>query len=532
MKNLFRPIMLTLLVFSGLIAKAQVPIMSSHASASAVIFLDFDGHYVAGTSWNYSGPIDCGASGLDNTKITEIFNRVAEDYRPFNVNVTTDSTKYLSAPATRRMRVIFTVSSSWYGSAGGVAFVGSYIWGDNTPCFVFTALLGYNTKNISEAASHEAGHTLGLYHQANYDANCVKISDYHSGTGSGENGWAPIMGVGYYRNFTLWNNGPNSYGCNSLQSDLTVITTSNGFSYRNDDHTNAYNTSTQANFVSNQFVVDGIIERNTDQDLFKFTMPSTGRFQLDAIPYNVGTGNSGSNLDMQVTLIDGSQTTLNVYNPGTLLSSIVDTNLNAGTYYVRVEGKGNLYAPSYASLGSYSLQGRFTTGGTLPLHKLELTGALSGDNHKLTWEIIADEEITDLVIEIATDGRNFNRLAQTGNADRSFTYRPYVRGTAQYRLNVTFDDGRQYYSNIVTLRPQENPSRPQLIGNLITGNIIRVSSPGKFSYMIFDLNGRMMSKGVISGGINHIDAGDMINGIYMIRYANDVQQWTDKLIRQ
>src|SRR5688572_8154888 len=167
MKNIFRPIVLALLVFSGFMTNAQVPVMSSYPSANAVIFLDFDGHTVTGTSWNYNGPIECGSSGLDNTKITEIFNRVAEDYRPFNVNVTTDSTKYLAAAANRRMRIILTVTSSWYGSAGGVAFVGSFIWTDNTPCFVFSALLGYNAKSISEAASHEAVHTLGLYHQAN-----------------------------------------------------------------------------------------------------------------------------------------------------------------------------------------------------------------------------------------------------------------------------------------------------------------------------------------------------------------------------
>lgn len=532
MKNLIRPIMLALCVFSGLIAKTQVPVMSSHPSASAVIFLDFDGQLVTGTSWNYSGPIECGASGMDNTKIQEIFNRVAEDYRPFNVNVTTDSTKYLAAPVNKRMRVIFTVSSSWYGSAGGVAFVGSYVWGDNTPCFVFNALLGNNTKNVSEAAAHEVGHTLGLYHQANYDANCVKISDYHSGTGSGEIGWAPIMGVGYYRNFTLWNNGPNSYGCNSLQSDLDVITTVNGFSYRSDDHTNSFNTATQANFNSNQFVVNGIVERNTDQDLIKFVMPAAGRFQLDAIPYNVGTGNSGSNLDMQVSLIDNNQVVLNVYNPGTLLSSVVDTNLHSGTYFLRVEGKGNLYAPSYASLGSYSLQGRFTTGGTLPLHRLELTGVLSGENHKLTWEIIADEEVTELLVEVATDGRNFNRLVQTGNADRSYIHRPASRGTAQYRLKVTFDDGRQYYSNIVTLTSLDTKTRPQLLGNLVSDNMIRVSSPGKFSYMIHDLNGRTITSGQLTGGVNYIDAGGMINGLYMIRFADQKQQWTDKFVRQ
>ena len=174
-------------------ANAQVPVYSSYPSASAVIFLDFDGHTVDGTSWNYNGPIVCGASGLNNTQITEIFNRVAEDYRPFNINITTDSTKFLAAPANKRMRVIITVSSSWYGSAGGVAFIGSFTWGDDSPCFVFSALLNYNAKYVAEAASHEAGHTLGMYHQSSYDANCAKTTDYNAGIGK----WRNRLGAHY-----------------------------------------------------------------------------------------------------------------------------------------------------------------------------------------------------------------------------------------------------------------------------------------------------------------------------------------------
>ena len=88
----------------------------------------------------------------------------------------------------------------------------------------------------------------------------------------------------------------------------------------------------------------GIIERNTDQDMIKFTQPSYQRFTLNAVPYNVGTSNQGSDLDIQVSLYDGSQTLLNIYNPGTLLNSVIDTNLNAGTYYLKVEGKGNAVA--------------------------------------------------------------------------------------------------------------------------------------------------------------------------------------------
>lgn len=532
MKKFLRFCVLTLCCMPSFIATAQVPVLNSYPSASSVIYLDFDGHIVSGTSWNYNGPFVCEGSGLTPAQITEIFDRVSEDYRPFNINITTDSTLYRAAPINKRMRVVVTVSSAWYGSAGGVAFTGSFTWGDDSPAFVFSALLNYNTKNIAEAVAHEAGHTLGLYHQAQYDANCAKISDYYSGTGSGEIGWAPIMGVGYYRNFTLWHNGSSPWGCADYQNDLAVITSSsNGFGYRTDDHGSTFETSTTTQFINNQFSVQGVIERNTDTDLFSFIMLSGGRFNLDAVPYNVGSGNAGSDLDLQVSLYDQHKTLLAVYNPGSLLSSVIDTTLNNGIYYLQVEGRGNLYAPAYASLGSYALRGTLETSVPLPLRTLQLSGLLQGDNHKLNWLIDADEQVIDQVIEFSTDGRTFNRLTTAGNDDRTYTYRPAQLVTTQYRVVVTFDNGRRYYSNVITIR-QHDGKRPQVAGNIITGNEIRVNSPGKYAYTLIDYAGRTIAKGQLVSGFNTIQFPASSNGLYIIRFANEEQQWTDKLLKQ
>ncbi len=533
MKQVLRLGVFTLCCIYALAASAQVPVLNSYPSARAAIFLDFDGHTVQGTSWNYNGPIYCGASGLTSGQITEIFNRVAEDYRPFNVNITTDSAKYLSAPLTQRVRVLVTVSNSWYGSgAGGVSFVGSFTWGDDSPAFVFSALLGYNEKNIAEAISHEAGHTLGLYHQSQYDGSCNKVSDYHAGQGDGEIGWAPIMGVGYYRNFTLWHNGPNSYGCSNYQSDLDIITSAtNGFGYRTDDHGNTFTASTTASFTNNQFNVSGVIERSTDQDFFKFIMPTPGRFRLDAVPYNVGSGNAGSDLDMQVTLYAASQATLDVYNPGALLNSVVDTTLNAGTYYLKVEGRGNLYAPAYASLGSYALQARIEASNPLPLRTLELSGTLQGDKHQLGWLIDADEQVVKQEIEVSTDARNFVLLAAPSPDSRSYIYRPAVAGTARYRLKVLFDNGREYYSNVITIRHDGAIAGPRLVSNVITGSEIRVSSPGNFSYQVFDYSGKTVAKGSLVAGTSNIPVTQAGSGLYIIRFSNNDNQWTDKLLK-
>jgi hypothetical protein len=531
MKNYLKSVIAALSLFSAMSTSAQVPILNSYPSAQAVIFLDFDGHFVNGTSWNYNGPVHCAPSGLDATQITTIFNRVAEDYRPFNLNITTDSTKFLAAPANRRLRVILTVTSQWYGNAGGVAFIGSFAWGDDTPCFVFNALLNNNLKNVSEAVSHEAGHTLGLYHQSSYNASCVKTSDYNYGQGVGEIGWAPIMGVGYYQNMTLWYNGPNSYGCTNYQSDLDILTTTNGFGYRNDDHQSTYQQATSAPFVNNRFIVNGIVGQNGDQDMIKFTQPSAGRFLLSAVPYNVGTGNAGSNLDLQVTLYNSSQTQLSIFNPGALLSSLADTFLNAGTYYLKVEGKGNIYAPNYASLGSYSLQGDFMAGNPLPLRKLELSGEKVTDKHRLNWIIDADEAVTKQILEISTNGTDFSPVIQSPVDQRTFMYKPYVTTTAQYRMNVTFDNGRQYYSNIVALHASGISNWPKLVSNVVNNNV-SVSSPGNYNYTVFEFTGKAVAKGQLTKGLNTINTAAITGGMYVIRFNNGSEQTSDKFVKQ
>ena len=509
--------------------------LSSYPSATAAIFLDFDGHTVEGTSWNWSLPaIECLPSGLNAMQVTEVFNRVAEDFRPFNVNVTTDSTRFLAAPANQRMRVIITTTSAWYSnSAGGVAFISSFTWGDDHPCFVFSALMGYNAKKISEAASHETGHTLGLYHQAQYDAYCNKLTDYHAGQGSGEIGWAPIMGIGYNHNFTLWSNGPTSQGCTNYQSDLDIIASgNNGFGYRNDDHSDSLVNATPVLFTNKQFDIAGIIHQNTDQDMFRFSMPDRAHFKLNATPYNVGTGNAGSDLDIQISLYNASNILLNEYNPGTLLNSAADTILNPGFYYLKVEGKGNIYAPSYASLGSYAIKALVEGGIPLPIRLVKLQALNIRNQFQFRWSIEADEKVKEQTLEVSTGGNDFQPLAEVLAEDRSYAHNSIATISSQYRLHVVFEGGAHYYSNIVLLPGTEMVQRPKILGNMVNSDIINIQCFGNYQYDVTDLNGKTVSKGQLVSGVNSIDLPRIMPGIYMIRFNGNNQQWTDKLLRQ
>ena len=262
---------------------------------------------------------------------------------------------------------------------------------------------------------------MGLYHQSTYDANCVKISDYNYGQGTGEISWAPIMGVGYSRNSTTWYDGPNSYGCTSYQNDLDILTTYNGFTYRTDDFAETFPSAPLQSFVNDEFTVDGMIATATDKDMFKFTLASTKRVIIDAIPSNVGTGNANSNLDISMQLFNSATNSIGTYNPALTLNAAVDTILNPGTYYILIDGVGNLNTPEYGSLGEYSINAAQSQPITLALRKLELHGELTGDKHQFNWIIDADEQVTEQVLEVSTDGRNFSPVTNSAVAARSWS---------------------------------------------------------------------------------------------------------------
>ena len=311
-------------------------------AAPNVIYLDFNGQYVTGTMWNTNGAINAAAANLAAEEIDAIFQRVTADFAPFNVTVTLEETVYNSANYAKRMRVIVTESWEWFGQAGGVAYLNSFTWGNNTPCFVFSSLLAYDPKRIAEACSHESGHTLGLRHQSSYDEYGNKVSDYNWGQGSGEIGWAPIMGAAYSENLSLWHYGPNSLSATTMQDDVAKIAAVLGFV--NDEYSNA---TTGATAIST--TKTGIINNSNDADFFSININTTKTVSL--IPTNVGANNDGSNLDL----------VLNIYNSqGVLISTINDPlilnagiSLSPGSYYLSASTTDNQYTTRYGMLGKY-----------------------------------------------------------------------------------------------------------------------------------------------------------------------------------
>jgi PKD repeat protein len=367
----------------------QTFLLHSKPGATRIIYLDFDGHYMSGTAWNsgYNGgaAITCPPWDTDGnpssfgdaerTAIQQIWLRVAEDYAPFDVDVTTEFmgeaaiTRTSAADASYGMRVLISPIASYFGNYGGIAYVGVFSnTGDNyKPALVFPEKLANHEKYIAEAVSHECGHTLGLNHDGTSSVG------YYQGHGSGETGWAPIMGVGYYVNLVQWSKGEYP-GANNTQDDTAII--ASHLPYRADDHGN---TTASATVLAAGAAISGsgIIERATDMDVFRF---ATGAGQVSL---NLLGAERGPNVDLLVELLDSEGSLMGSYNPTDSLAAGIAGNLPAGVYYLRVKGtgKGDLASgySNYGCLGGYYIVGTvIDPSGTVPPNAVASATPVSG----------------------------------------------------------------------------------------------------------------------------------------------------------
>jgi PKD repeat protein len=352
----------------------QTFLLESLPGANHTIYLDFDGHTTSGTSWAGGGTIVSPPYDLDGNpstwsqseldRIQRVWQIVAEDFSPFAVNVTTKDpgTAALSrsggGDTTWGSRVVITGDDWDNCGCGGFAYLGSFDDSVDEPVFVFNG----SEAGIAEASSHEVGHAMLLSHDG-YSGGA-----YYWGHGSGETSWAPLMGASYNVNVSQWSRG-EYYSANNGEDDLAIIASlsnGNGFGYRADDVGNNNSTAQGLTLSGNSVSGNGIVERNTDIDVFEFTTGS-GVVAIDIVPDSIQP-----NLDIVAQLYDATNNLIATSNSATSVSASFNETLSAGTYYLHIDGTGTgtpLSNPptgytQYGSIGQYTISGTIVDPGT------------------------------------------------------------------------------------------------------------------------------------------------------------------------
>jgi hypothetical protein len=346
-----------------------IPKFSSKPGSQYVIYIDLDGETSKSPYWNSGNTINAlPLATYTDADVELIWEVPAQDYLPFDVNVTTDRALFDAAsPTKRKMCIVTKTTTAGQPGIGGIAKIGSFPDGYGDPCWVYNP----GPKVTGETVSHEVGHTVFLNHDG-------KGSDAYY---TGHNNWAPIMGAAYSTSavtldnpnvMAQWSAGEYSGATNTSENDISIIATKNGFSYRTDEYPDSYTTAPRLVVEVDGKVLgannQGIITKRTDLDVLKIVM-GPGDINLVVAPYyKTPDLNKHPDLNIKARLLNSAGTELMAVGPDatpntfvSMAATISKTGLAAGTYYIEIDGVGNGTANTgytdFASLGGYNISG-------------------------------------------------------------------------------------------------------------------------------------------------------------------------------
>jgi hypothetical protein len=426
----------------------SIPVLNSNPTAAASIYLDFNGHYQA--AWSSYSNITTPAYDIDGDATTfsdeelanihTIWETVAEDYSPFNINVTTVEPSVLApgVPIDNANKVAMRVAigaevGGWTGGGlGGIAQYNSFTNSLPNVVYVFTQLginnPSYTPAQFGNTASHEAGHSFGLYH--NQPVGTVALMSTSAGL---TYAWAN------------WSFGEKSPGV--FQDDMAVLAnTTNGFGFRSDDVSDTPGSATGLTETGNTWSGAGIVGSNTDVDVFSFhvTTEDTYRMDVNGVPVV-------SNLDVALELRNSAGQLIASSNPQETRDAEIVTGLTAGDYYVSVMSSG-----LYSRIGQYSVSVDVPQAAilvTTPTPALT-TGE---DGRQASFSVVLHTQpLADVIVAVQS-----NKTAEGTVSASSLTFTPANWDVAQTvtitGVNDTITDGDVTYSIVLAPAVSADP---------------------------------------------------------------------------
>ncbi len=395
--------------------KPLAPALNSNLGATYTLYLNFSGFDYRNVA-NPSGTGRWGATGRspglvraystdneystfstdDQNAIRNVWARYANAYQGFDVNITTvDPAANLANDAARQayydrtqylQQTIIGGTYNWYGSAGGVSYLGvtqnaNESSGRHTNWVFPENGTGTDPSNVAVAGIHENGHALRLPHQRDETTG----AEYTRGDFNGSNNRAPgtygaIMGDSYYTQRVTWRAGSSRGNVNDV-AELQRNTDIKDLADDGIGHSFATATALAVK-------ADGTVDVNSD-DSKGFIMPT----KTDAAGYNPNaytrdyfafgsaggvatlTAHDGNSL-LQAGVADPGATLRSVMKIYTSTGSLVGTavesgdtmsrtftaNLAKGQYYAEIMSYGAYISSHEPGARYYNMGGYFLTG--------------------------------------------------------------------------------------------------------------------------------------------------------------------------
>ena len=217
---------------------AQAYQLHSNPLADLIIYLDFTGHTTTGTPWNQSprpstftsAPYQPSDPANTESYIVKIWEMVAEDFAPFNVDVTTeepslDDLKRDSATDGRYgIRIVISPTDDWYGGCGRRRLHQLDALDRRTDRT--SAPLPSSSVTTSPAATGSTSPKERRTKLATRSVFTTTESDRSTTTRATrtppEPAGHPIMGTGYNVSQTQWSKGEYP-GATQTQDDLSIL---------------------------------------------------------------------------------------------------------------------------------------------------------------------------------------------------------------------------------------------------------------------------------------------------------------------
>ena len=216
------------------------------------------------------------------------------------------------------------------------------------------------------------------------------------------------------------------------------------------------------------------------------------------------------------------------------------------TVRVRLTGAGSgtlsgsiTHASATLTFPSVSVSGLIVP---LPVRLVSFRAVVVGDRVSLGWETTLERNASHFTVERSGNGRTFEaigRVAATGDTKNRQAYGLFdalpLPGTNYYRLHMVDRDDKSEYSRIVSVTLDDVTPAMALLGNPVSGNIIRlaVRNMDGANYRLRSLTGQVIGTqtSIRTGRNVELHLGQPLPaGVYLLEAQAKVRRLTLKVV--